>query len=173
MNPDMAAEQRPVGDDHMVADPAVVRHVGTGHQEVGIADRGFAILLLGGPIDRDPLADDVVGADHHTGAGALIAEILRLGADHAVGENAVSLADPHVTQNGDVVGEDRAAADFSLAGDQAIRPDLHVSGDPRAGLDDRRGSDRRRTQPMNGMDLPLRIVTHVRHPENSLQAHDA
>ena len=113
---DVSAQQRGVGDDDVIAQLAIVGDVAAGHEEVVVADAGDAVLLFGGAVDGDALADDVVVADDHLGVGAAVADVLRLAADDHVGIEVVAAAEGDVAHQGDVVFQPRAAADAHLAG---------------------------------------------------------
>ena len=49
---DVPAQERVIGDGDPVAEHAVVRDVGVGHQEVVGAEPGHAVFLLGAAVDR-------------------------------------------------------------------------------------------------------------------------
>ena len=59
---DVTAEHRPVGENHMVADVAVVRHMGTNHQQAVVTDRGI-LASVQRAVQRDVLANDVARTD--------------------------------------------------------------------------------------------------------------
>src|SRR5262249_46694976 len=65
MNVNVASQQRAVGHDDVIANTAVVGDVRTGHEEVVVTDRGDAVFLLGGAVDRDAFADNVRIADRY------------------------------------------------------------------------------------------------------------
>ena len=63
VNMNVAAQQRAVGHDNVIAHFAIVGDVATGHQKVVAADARDAVFLFTGAIDRDAFAKDVVIAD--------------------------------------------------------------------------------------------------------------
>ena len=116
VNMDVAAQQRAVGHDDMVAQAAIVGHVRAGHEEVVAADRGDAVFLFGGAVDRDAFANAVRVADDDLRFAAAIADILRLAADDDAGIDVVVLADRDVTHDGHVVFQPRSRGRCGPAG---------------------------------------------------------
>ena len=149
-----------------------MRHVAGGHQEVGATDGGQTIFLLRRPIDRHALANHVVVADLDPGVAAAVADILRLATDHAVGEDSVSLANPHRAHDGDVVGQHAPPANLSPRGDYAVGTDPHVIGEVSTHLDNGRRVDLGRTAHHAGDRHRLVFttirVTHARQAEARL-----
>ena len=80
----VAAQQRAVGHDDVVAQLAIVGHVAAGHQEVLVADPRDAVFFFAAAIDRHAFADDVVVADDDLRVAAGVADVLRLAADDDV-----------------------------------------------------------------------------------------
>ena len=115
MDADMPPQERAVGDDHAVADLAVVRDMTAGHEEVAAPHDGHAVFLLRGPVDRHPFADDVVVANLHARVAAAVADILRIGTDDGIGKDPVAGPDPHAPHHRDMILEDRAGADRRAA----------------------------------------------------------
>ena len=72
----MAAKQRPVGQDDLVAHGAIMCNMASSHEEVVVADACLE-SLSGASVNGDILAKDVVVADHR--AGILAAELEVLG----------------------------------------------------------------------------------------------
>ena len=73
---DMPGQGCHVGHDHVVADAAVMRHVGVGHEKVVAADHGFAVAGDRASVDRGKLADHVVVADAGPGLFAPVFQVL-------------------------------------------------------------------------------------------------
>ena len=105
------AEQRSVGHDDAIPEPAVMGHVAAGHQIAAIAHRGDAVFLGGGQVDRHALPDQVAVADDHFRVFPPIRDILGRPADHDAGKDVVVLADRAAAHQRDVILEPRAAAD--------------------------------------------------------------
>ena len=61
LHPYMPTEGRRIGQDDVVADPAVVGHMGIGHEEIVIADAGLDRILHGAAVNGGPLAHDDCG----------------------------------------------------------------------------------------------------------------
>ncbi len=60
---DMAGQSRVVGHDHVIADLAVMRHMGANHKQAIVADAGDQPAAGGAGIDRHIFADRVAAAD--------------------------------------------------------------------------------------------------------------
>ena len=129
VNVDVATQQCAVGHHDVVAQPAIVGHVATGHEKVVAADRGDAVFFFGGAIDRHAFANAVRSPIVDLGIAAAIAHILRLGADDNIGIDVIVLADRHLAHDRDVVFQPRAAADADVGPDHAEGPDFDVDVD--------------------------------------------
>src|SRR5258708_32754385 len=119
----MAAERRTVGHDDTVAQPAVVRDVGIGHEQVVVADPRDALVVSGAAIDGAALPEHVPLADLQPRRLTLVFLVLR-----------------RVTDRGEleelVVGTDRRqAGDDHVRTDAGTRPDAHARSDDREGAD--------------------------------------
>ena len=87
---DMSAQQRTVGDNHMIADIAVVSDMGAGHQETVVTDGSDSAILFGTSIDGDTFTNDVVVANLDFGGSALVGDILWFAADYGIGVDVIS-----------------------------------------------------------------------------------
>ena len=146
----MTAQQRAVGQNAVVADATVVRHMAAGHQEVAAADRRHAILFFSGAIDRDAFPDDVAVADLDPRPRAAVAQVLRLPADDGIGKDSVLLADPHVARDGDVVLEHRAPTDHGIRRHPAEGADRDIPAELCPRLDNGRRMNHGRQPPEHG-----------------------
>ncbi len=139
---DVPAEHRVVGDRDPVAQLAVVRDVDVGHQEVIAADPSQPVFLLGGPVDRHALPDEVVIADLDARRRALVGDILGVAADDGEGADDVLLPDRRDPEHANVADQPSAPTDLYIGSDDAVGPDLHVIGQLRPGIDARRIGDK-------------------------------
>ena len=119
-----------------VADVAVVRDVRVGHEEVVRADRRDAAAADRAAVDGDELAEDVVVADAQLGPLALELQVLRLGADRRLSEEAIALADGRGAFDAHVRADDRAGADGDVRADDRVRPDADVGRERGIAADD-------------------------------------
>ena len=66
VNLSVPAEQRAIGNDHVMTDEGIVPHMAMGHEQIVRADlRGFTRFVRA--MDRDMLANHIVLTDHHAG----------------------------------------------------------------------------------------------------------
>jgi 3-oxoacyl-[acyl-carrier protein] reductase len=97
----MPAQQRAIGDNDIVADPAIVSHMAAGHQEVVRAEKrffpGFSRAMY-----RYIFAEHVVALDSQPSWNSAIFEILRRFADDTTGEELVVLPNARISCNIDV-----------------------------------------------------------------------
>ena len=85
----MATEHNVVCHDHSVTDFAVVCHVGASHHVAVVTNLGDTIFLFSGAIDRHRLAEYISVANDYLSGCALVAQILRLGANYYAWEEMV------------------------------------------------------------------------------------
>src|SRR5208282_1840719 len=88
----VAAQGRSVREDGVVADHAVVRDVGVGHDQRVASDAGEATAARRPTADGDVLADHVVVTDLEPRRLALVFQVLRLDPDRSKGEDAIVVA---------------------------------------------------------------------------------
>src|SRR5690606_7546835 len=119
---------RAVGNHHVVANAAVVRHVAGGHQVAVAADAGGTIFLFGAAVDRHRFANHVVVADLDARRAAAVAQVLRFAADDNARMDFVVASDGHVTSDLHVANKSRAAADPDVGPDRAERTDFDAVG---------------------------------------------
>ena len=133
---DMAGQQRPVADHHIVANHAVVGDMGGGHEEAVVADSGRAARLFGA-VDGHELPDRIVVADDDPAVDGLPAQDLGIAADLYREADAVRPADPARPAD-EAVGTDLGSvADHGLVLDDGARPHLDPGTEFRAFSDDR------------------------------------
>src|SRR5439155_12425623 len=125
----------------LAADLAVVREVHVSHDPVLVAHARYADVLRRAAVDRDVLADGVVVADLDRGRLAAVLLVLGRRADRGEVEDLVAPADAHVPVEHHVRADPASLAQLDMLADDAVGPDLDVRGQPRAGVDERRGMD--------------------------------
>ena len=131
----MAGEHDVIGEDNVVADLAVMRHMRVGEEGAFVADDCLQAAGLGAGVHGDALADQAVVADGEDGTLTVIFEILRLVADGGEGEDAAARANRRAPGDDSVRDQFDALAQSNLRADMAKRPDAHAGGQLRAVLD--------------------------------------
>ncbi len=84
MNNGVAAQQRSIGQNHVVADAAIVRHVRIRHEEIIRADDRVLFIFVRA-MNRNMFAKDISFADAEFCWLAFVFQILRGVADDATG----------------------------------------------------------------------------------------
>ncbi len=153
MNQHIAGKNRPVSHRHVtgqggivhqngvVPQHAVVAHVHIGHEQVVVADGGLTPVLYGTAVDRHPLPDGVVVADHQPGGLAPILEVRRVLPHGGELENPVAATDAGGAP------DDHMGVDHGPVADNHIRPhhgpgaDADVIADFRRRVDTGAGVD--------------------------------
>ena len=98
----VSGDHRVVGHDDVVADAAIVRHMGVGEEEAPIADDRLHGPVTCAGMHGDAFADDAIGADRQGGRLAGVFQILRSVADHGEREDLGAGADAGVACDDDV-----------------------------------------------------------------------
>ena len=119
----------------MVAEVAVVSHMGVGLQHVVGAYPGFAVFA-GGPVDGHVFADQVVVADDHGAVFIVEFQILGIFADDCMGINVIFLSHAYVLCNDCVGADDGAFADFTVFANHRVRSDDHILVNDGSRVDD-------------------------------------
>ncbi len=118
----MAAHLNAVGDDHMIADAGIVRHVRVSHQQA-VAPNLRRARSARPPIEGGEFANRRAIAHDENRVFALELQVLRIGAQNrALGDKALT-ADPCVS------------LDIHVRPDDRLRFDRHVRTDYRVGAD--------------------------------------
>ena len=125
---DVAGKLDAVAEDAFVGYRAVVADVRLGHDEAFVADAG-GTALVDAAVDDDMLADGDFVAGDAVGAGALPAEILRVGADDGTLVNFVVGAEACAAENGGVRHYFAAVADLDILVDVCEGVDCDVFAD--------------------------------------------
>lgn len=131
----VAGQQRAVDQRHAVADLAIVSDVAVGHQEIPVADGGRP--LLGGPVDRDSFADDVVLTDQGPLPVGRRVEftVLRVQSNAGIGIDQIVGPDGQRPLKPDAANQARSASDSDMALNRAARADDHVVSQLGFGID--------------------------------------
>ena len=135
----MPGEHDVAGEDHVVADAAVVPDVVVGEEGATVADRRGESAARRAGVHRDAFADDAVGADDEGRRLAPVLEVLRLVADGGEGEDARVRADARAPGHDRVADELDPLTERDLSADRAVGPDPHPLAELGAILDDRGG----------------------------------
>ena len=99
----VTGEQGVVGDDAVVRDDCIVSDVAAGHDQIVIAEDRDAVLLGRAAVDGCAFAKSVAISNDQSRQFAIIADILRRTADHALRVEDVALAEGRRTRDRDVV----------------------------------------------------------------------
>ncbi len=109
---DMARQQRPVGNENVIAQLAVVGHMAVAHQEVIFAQPGDAIFLFRATVDGNSFTECVAIANLDRRVGTAVAGVLRFGPDDDMGINDVIVANGDIAHQRNMADQSGAAADF-------------------------------------------------------------
>src|ERR1035437_4933608 len=109
----MSSQKHPIRENDLVAQMAVVRHMGIGHEKTPRADHSFLLRLVRA-MDGYMLAENIAVTNAHSGWLSGVFQVLRRFADHATGVEAVSRADR------------RQARQIRMRTDHTIRANLHA-----------------------------------------------
>ena len=126
----MARQHDVVGEDHVVADAAVVPDVGVGEEGAAIADGRHHATAFGAGIHGHAFADLAVGPDRQRRRLALVFQILRLMADRGKREDPRARPDRRragndgMTDEFDTITQRDAAADTAEGADLDTCPEL-------------------------------------------------
>jgi len=128
----IAGQQSPTGNDRVITDLAVMRHMGVVHEEIVVADNGGA-AFGGTAVDLTVFANDIAVADLEETLPAFVGDVLRdvpndrahvdfvvfadvtITGEHGMGQDAGAATDPYRAVNHDV------GADISLGMDLGAR----------------------------------------------------
>ena len=111
---DFAGKLCGVGDDDIVADNAIVRHVRICHDETVVAYYSF-IFRGSTAVDGNTFADGCIIADNSNGVFASELQILRNGSDYGSREYCTVAAYPCAFEYGDIAADTGSLANFDIA----------------------------------------------------------
>ena len=110
----MAAHQRSVGENAVVADHTVMGDVGVGHEEIVVADAHDPRLGCAA-VNRHMLAEDIVVADFNPRRFVIVFEMLRPFAQHCMTIHRVVAAHAQRTDDVDAGAQGAAVANLHFA----------------------------------------------------------
>ena len=137
----MARQHHIVGENHIIADNAVMRDMGIGQKSAAVADFGDHTAALGARIHGHPLADQAIGTDLERGWLAVEFQILRLVTDRGKGKHFCARADGGASGNNGMTEQFHTITQDSMRSDRAKRTDSHIGTQLRGGIDNRKGMD--------------------------------
>ena len=123
-NRDVTREQNAVGKDDAVVDVRIMADMNIRHDEVVRADDGFSVGL-GGAMNGDVFAKDIVVADAGARGRAVVLQILRRITDDAARVELILGSDSQQAREINMRPDDAASAEFHASVNDRIRPDLH------------------------------------------------
>src|SRR5262249_6874524 len=121
-----------VGQDHIVADVAVVADMGADHEKPAIADASGAAAVLGPKIHGHVLADIATGTDLEPGRSAAVLDRLRRRAERSERIDLGARTDRGVAGYVHMGTERAPLADGDVRTDHAIGADRHLRPDRRS-----------------------------------------
>ena len=74
----MPAQRSGIGQNHVIANHAIVRHMGIGHDQRMAADSRYSAAFYRAPVQSHELADNIIIADFEPRRFAFVAQILRV-----------------------------------------------------------------------------------------------
>ena len=125
---DVPAQGGHIGQDDLIADAAIVRHVRIGHQEIVVADARHAVAVHGAAVHRDAFTNDIAVADLEPGWLPLVLFVLGRVAQRGELEDLVVRTDSSGSVDDDVRSDPGARSDGDIRSDDAEGADLHVRG---------------------------------------------
>lgn len=147
---DVAAEHRTVGESGIVANLAVMSHVGSRHEEIPVSEPGFATFAETA-MDGDVLPEGIVGPDHDAGRDPGVESAdLGISADHGTGTDeaagAEGAAAPNLRPGLDPASfaEDDPGLYYRKGTDGHIAAEFGFGGNEREGVDEHWGRGQRK-----------------------------
>ena len=109
----VASHLSAVAEGDIVVHLSVVRDMHTFHEEVAVADAGFAISKSG-TVYHHILAEDILVADDERGLCAVVIEVLWLSAEHRVLIYFFTSSEPCATHDAGVREDDAVVTDYHI-----------------------------------------------------------
>ena len=122
----VSGQSHVVGDDQIVAENTVMRHVNVGHQQIAATDARNALILNRAGRNRTVFANNVVVADLKIGFFALVLLVLRFATDCGTLEESIVATDRGQTLDNHVTFENGTGADANVRPHHAKRTDLNI-----------------------------------------------
>ena len=142
VNGDVSGQHDLVGNDRIVVQVAVVRDVGSDHEQVPVTDPRHPATASGAAMNGHMLPDLVVVPDFAGRLLTCVLAILRVDADHGVRIEAISPPDDGVLLDRDMVHQLRPITDLYTWTNHAPWPDRRTLGDGGGWIDDGSGMNR-------------------------------
>ena len=123
----VAGQGGAVGEDDVVADPAVVADVGIDHEQVVVPDAGLHAATVRADVEGGELADRVPVADRQRAVLPAILHVLRHRAHAGELENPVVAADRRAALHYAMRPHARILTDAHVRADHRVRADLYAA----------------------------------------------
>src|SRR5438067_4989847 len=133
----MTAQAYPIRKHYFPAHPAVMADVAVRHEEAVLAHLGRSAAILRADVHRHAFADVAPRTDDEPCRPPSIAHRLRWRPKGRERIDDGPIADGCVAGDVDVGEQPASGTDNDMLSDHAVRSDLHIVGDLRAGLDAR------------------------------------
>ena len=124
----MPGQHRVVDDDHVIADPTIVRDMGVDHDQIAIADRGrdFGSQAT---MDGGVFADHIAAADDQSADFVAGTQVLGTSAQHGTLADFIVTSQPGIRFNDDSGRQSTAVADLDSVLDDAERADRNTAAE--------------------------------------------
>ena len=122
---DLSPQERPVGQDNAVSQPAVVSNMGVGHEKIARTEHGVLLRFVRS-VHCHMFAKDVLIANPQPGWLVFILQILRRFTDDAPGEKLVLRADARKTRQIDMGADDAIRTQFNPFINDGVRSNLDI-----------------------------------------------
>ena len=123
---DMSGQGRRLPDNYVVANHAVMRDMGSDHDQASRTHPGQTAAAIGADMDRDVLPNDRVFSDFQLAVLAGVFQILRNLADHRTRKDPHPRTESGATGDMDMRTYLDAGLQLHLAADDAVRPNGHA-----------------------------------------------
>ena len=137
----MAGKHHIVREDDIVANVAVMGHMGIGQQCAAMANHSPQAATLGARVHRHAFADQAIIADFERRGFAVEFEILRLVTDRGKGKDPRARANRGASMHRDMGDEFHTVAEDDIGTHMAKGTNGDIGADTRARLDHTRGMD--------------------------------
>ena len=142
-NGHMAGQCRTIGQDGVIANNAVMRHMHVGHEQIAIADTGFTTILNRAPMNGAVLTDDIVITDNQRGWLTRVFFVLAFFPDTGKLKYAVIAADSRWALDDHVGHHFSPLSDLNVRADVAPWANRYVVGKLGRGVHNRLRMDSR------------------------------
>src|SRR4051812_47386998 len=141
----MSGQKTIIGDDHIIADGAVMSDVGAHHQKIVVAER-CSRAVGAATMNGTMFANDIVVPDlNGRSSGLNEREILGRASNDAPGSNHIAATNPNEWLDDHVRPNNRPRTNMRVRPDNRVWSDLRVRRNFRSWIDDRTGVNAQRT----------------------------